>query len=177
MAVELEFDLRGEGRRFRQRMWRIYRNQLNEYGRRQVGDFEQWAAVEEKAWRAGKRAGTDYDEWVERTNYVPEFVARAERERADFVGREIRELEFAFGSTYQRLREEPGMREVADRWWGNAVQRLRDGRVSTAWGLMPDMANELQQINGVLRQQMQQRHEAERVRLESLHRGVNPPKG
>ncbi len=171
MGIELDLDLGKEEVSFRQRLWQVYK-QLNAYGRRSVGDYDSWAESELKAFRKGKRAGHDYGEWLQSRNHIPDHVAKAEMERSNFVAGEIRELESLFGSTHARLREQPGMREIADNWWNSAVNELQEGRAGTAWSVAPRMESQLQQINHIAAVRVQQEEAQMRAREASKTQGV-----
>ena len=154
MGIELDLDLGKEEVNFRQRLWKVYK-QLNAYGRTQVGDFDSWADGELKAFRRGRRSGHDYGNWIQQRNDVPDYVAKAEGERSRFVDVQLQELRFLFGSTHASLREQPGMRAIADSWWNGGVQDLKEGRAGTAWDVAPRMKAQLQEINQIAANKVQ----------------------
>lgn len=169
MTLDLELDFGSYDQRLRQQLARTWK-QLNGWGRKQVGSMDDWVEQELKMHRKGKRIGHDYSDWIQRTNRIPDHVARAAAERARFAEGQAKEIEFFFGSTYRRMREDPVMKGVADEWWNGAMRAIHeDGKHS--WSVLPMMRDQLQQIQQIEYARIQQEQAQLQAQVESRKRG------
>lgn len=135
MGIEVELDFGNYERNLRQKLWRIYKNQLNEHGRRSVnqqyGSYDGWADYE---WKKKRPLNFDYSEWIARKNHISEGVAQMYRTFAGSAAAEMRECEWLLGAYFRNTQAMPGIRDAGQALWAQLTEEINSGRGS-AWGL------------------------------------------
>jgi len=135
MAVELEFDLRGEERQVRQRIADVFKR-LPASKQKLIVDPERWLENHVEKWKQGKRGGAWFDDYLRKAwaveNQYPELV----KGMADAQAAKVQELDFFLGSVLRRLQANTETKVVAEGCWMAAVNALQGGAGMGEVGLM-----------------------------------------
>jgi hypothetical protein len=126
MAVELEFDLRGEERQVRQRIADVFKR-LPASKQKLIVDPERWLENHVEKWKQGKRGGAWFDDYLRKAwaveNQYPELV----KGMADAQAARVEELDFFLGSVLKRLQANAETKAAAEGCWIAAVNAMQGG--------------------------------------------------
>jgi len=126
MAVELEFDLRGEERQVRERIADVFKR-LPSSKQKLIVDLDKWVEHHVEKWKQGKRSGDWFDKYLKQAwsveNRYPELV----KGMADAQAAKVQELDFFLGSVLRRLQANTETKVVAEGCWMAAVNALQGG--------------------------------------------------
>jgi hypothetical protein len=126
MAVELEFDLRGEERQVRERIADVFKR-LPSSKQKLIVDLDKWVEHHVEKWKQGKRGGDWFDKYLKQAwaveNRYPELV----KGMADAQAARVQELDFFLGGVLQRLQANAETKALAEGCWIAAVNAMQGG--------------------------------------------------
>jgi len=127
MAIELDFDLRGEERHVRERIADVYKR-LPSGKQKQIKDPQRWLERHLQKWREGKRSGEWFDQYLKRAwsvdNRYPELTLAMGEAKAGVQ----QDLWFLLGGQIQRLQRVNELKGSVDGCWASALQGIEEGR-------------------------------------------------